>query len=250
MALTDYMSQMPLTTARTAMASNTTKSGTSATSAADHEWQSGATQGTGSGYDMSTEDFLTLIMAQFQNQDIMNPASTDDFINQMVQLMTIQTMTNLNDISTISYAASLVGKEVTIGVFGTEGLQEVVGTVTGTGLLNGQQVIFVNGQAYALNSIMAVGRIPEEEDSGSDGSDNVDGSEGADGSGNTDGSGNVDNDNNVDGSDNVDGGSGTGSGEAEGTTGTGGTESGTGETGNTDGSDQSAGTESDSSVTE
>lgn len=247
MALTDYMSQMPLTTARTAMASNTTKSGTSATSAADHEWQSGATQGTGSGYDMSTEDFLTLIMAQFQNQDIMNPASTDDFINQMVQLMTIQTMTNLNDISTISYAASLVGKEVTIGVFGTEGLQEVVGTVTGTGLLNGQQVIFVNGQAYSLNSIMAVGRIPEEEDSGSD---NVSGSGGTQGSGNTDGSGNVDNEGNVDGSENVDGSTETGSGETDSTTGTEGTQSGTEETGSTDSTDQSTGTESDSSVTQ
>lgn len=246
MALTDYMSQMSLNTASTTMAANT-KSGTSATSAADHQWQSGATQGTGSGYDMSTEDFLTLIMAQFQNQDIMNPASTDDFINQMVQLMTIQTMTNMNDISTISYAASLVGKEVTVGVASTQGLQEIVGTVTGTGLLNGQQVIFVNGQAYALNSIMAVGRIPEEEDSGSD---NVSGSGGTQGSGNTDGSGNVDNEGNVDGSENVDGSTETGSGETDSTTGTEGTQSGTEETGSTDSTDQSTGTESDSSVTQ
>ena len=105
MALTDYMSQMPLTTARTAAAAS---ANTRATSAADHKWQSGATESTGSGYDMSTEDFLTLIMAQFQNQDIMNPASTDDFINQMVQLMTIQTMTNMNDNSNISYSSNKV----------------------------------------------------------------------------------------------------------------------------------------------
>ena len=246
MALTDYMSQMPLTTARTAAAAS---ANTRATSAADHKWQSGATESTGSGYDMSTEDFLTLIMAQFQNQDIMNPASTDDFINQMVQLMTIQTMTNMNDISTISYAASLVGKEVTVGVFGTEGLEEVVGTVTGTGLLNGQQVIFVNGQAYSLNSIMAVGRIPEEEDTdevdpGFTVPGDVENGENGDGTVDGDGNGNVDGGSGIDGTD--------GAGNTDGTAGTEGsqgTQGGT-DTGNTDGSSESTGTESDSSVTE
>ena len=246
MALTDYMSQMPLTTARTAAAAS---ANIRATSAADHKWQSGATESTGSGYDMSTEDFLTLIMAQFQNQDIMNPASTDDFINQMVQLMTIQTMTNMNDISTISYAASLVGKEVTVGVFGTEGLEEVVGTVTGTGLLNGQQVIFVNGQAYSLNSIMAVGRIPEEEDTdevdpGFTVPGDVENGENGDGTVDGDGNGNVDGGCGIDGTD--------GAGNTDGTAGTEGsqgTQGGT-DTGNTDGSSESTGTESDGSVTE
>ena len=104
---------------------------------------------------------MTLIMAQFQNQDIMNPASTDDFLNQMIQMMTIQTMTNMNDISTISYAASLVGKEVTIGVPGKEGLEEIVGVVTGTGMMNGQQIIIVNGKEYGLNQILAIGKLPE-----------------------------------------------------------------------------------------
>nr|WP_300129279.1 flagellar hook capping FlgD N-terminal domain-containing protein [uncultured Butyricicoccus sp.] len=246
MALTDYMSQMPLTTARTAAA---TSANTRATSAADHKWQSGATESTGSGYDMSTEDFLTLIMAQFQNQDIMNPASTDDFINQMVQLMTIQTMTNMNDISTISYAASLVGKEVTVGVFGTEGLEEVVGTVTGTGLLNGQQVIFVNGQAYTLNSIMAIGRIPEEEDTdevdpGFTVPGDMENGENGDGTVDGDGNGNVDGGSGTDGTD--------GAGNTDGTAGTEGsqgTQGGT-DTGNTGGSGESTGTESDGSVTE
>lgn len=167
MGLSDYMTQIGINSV--ANRTNTSKNDTSKPSdqvvaGGDYQFNSGAVQGTGSGYDMSMEDFLTLIMAQYQNQDIMNPASTDEFVNQMVQLMTIQTMTNLNDISTISYAASLVGKEVTLGVPGENGMEEVVGVVTGTGMLNGQQVIFVNGTAYGLNSIMAVGRIPEEED--------------------------------------------------------------------------------------
>lgn len=125
------------------------------------KFEHGAKPATKSGFDMTTEDFMSLIMAQFQNQDIMNPASTDDFLNQMIQMMTIQTMKNMNDISTISYAASLVGKEVTIGVPGKKGLEEIVGVVTGTGMMNGQQIIIVNGKEYALNQILAIGRLPE-----------------------------------------------------------------------------------------
>lgn len=150
MGVTDYNTMMPMNNLR----ANTKP-------AEGPKFEHGAKQATKSGFDMTTEDFMTLIMAQFQNQDIMNPASTDDFLNQMIQMMTIQTMTNMNDISTISYAASLVGKEVTIGVPGKEGLEEIVGVVTGTGMMNGQQIIIVNGKEYGLNQILAIGKLPE-----------------------------------------------------------------------------------------
>lgn len=161
MGMTNYMMQIPPVSNPRTTTQMTDAS--SPANAADHKFKDGAVKGKGSGYDMSMEDFIMLIMAQYQNQDIMNPASTDDFVNQMVQFMTIQTMTNLNDISTISYAASLVGKEVTLGVAGKNGIDEIVGVVTGTGMLNGQQVIFVNGESYSLNSIMAIGRIPADD---------------------------------------------------------------------------------------
>ena len=38
-----------------------------------------------------------------------------------------------------------------------------MGTVTGTGMAGGQQVIFVNGKSYYLSDIMAVGRLPDVE---------------------------------------------------------------------------------------
>lgn len=150
MGLTDYNTMMPMNNLRT----NTKQT-------EGPKFEHGAKPSTGSGFDMTVDGFMTLIMAQFQNQDIMNPASTDDFLNQMIQMMTIQTMTNMNDISTISYAASLVGKEVTIGILGKDGLEEIVGVVTGTGMMNGQQVIIVDGKEYGLNQILAIGRLPE-----------------------------------------------------------------------------------------
>ena len=111
------------------------------------------------GLDMT--DFLKMIVAQFQNQDPENAADTSDMLNQMVQMQMVQALVNMTDASVMSYAASLVGKQVTVGQYDSEGkLQEVVGTVTGTGTYNGSQVVFVGDKYYPLSEILAVGTLP------------------------------------------------------------------------------------------
>jgi len=118
-------------------------------------------------------DFLMLMVAQLTNQSIDNTTDTNDMLNQMVQMSMIQALTNMTEASVTSYAASLVGKEVTIGKYGSDGkLQEIVGTVTGTGVSNGEQVIFVDGESYQLKDIMAVGRLPEKKEEDDDKVDN------------------------------------------------------------------------------
>ena len=110
-------------------------------------------------------DFLTMMVAQFQNQDPENAASTTDMLNQMVQMSMIQAITNITDAATMIYSSSLVGKEVTVGQLDSDGkLQEIVGTVTGTGTYNGNPVVFVDGVSYNLSSILAVGRLPGTND--------------------------------------------------------------------------------------
>lgn len=108
-------------------------------------------------------DFLMLMVAQFQNQSIDSTADTSDMLNQMVQMQMVQALTNMTDATVTMYAGSLVGKEVTIGQYNGDGkLEEIVGTVTGTGVSGGDQVIFVDGKSYYLSDIMAVGRLPEK----------------------------------------------------------------------------------------
>ncbi|MBE6909699.1 MAG: flagellar hook capping protein [Ruminococcaceae bacterium] len=119
------------------------------------------------GGDMVMDDFLKLMVAQFQNQSIDNTADTTEMMNQMVQMSVIQAITNLStlvsDSTNLSYAASLVGKEVTIGQRSGSSIEEILGTVTGTGTLDGKQVIFLDNREnpYYLTDIMAVGRLPE-----------------------------------------------------------------------------------------
>lgn len=112
--------------------------------------------------ELNMEDFLTLMIVQLQNQTIDDTADTSEMLNQMVQMQMITALTNMTDASLMSYAGSLVGKEVTIGIINGNKLEERVITVTGTGVANGEQVIFGNdGNTYSLSQIMAVGRLPE-----------------------------------------------------------------------------------------
>ncbi len=115
------------------------------------------------------EDFLQLMVQQLQNQTMDNTADTSEMLNQLVQMSTVEMLSTVKDglealvnASTLNYAASLVGKTVTVGRLDDEGkLEEVVGTVTGTGTYQGMSVIFVDGEMYALNDIMAIGELPE-----------------------------------------------------------------------------------------
>lgn len=119
-------------------------------------------------------DYLQLMVQQLQNQTMDNTADTSDMLNQLVQMSVVQMMTavkssldNLVDASTLSYAASLVGKTVTVAQYDEDGnIQEMVGQVTGTGTYQGVSVIFVNDEMYALSDIMAVGTLPEIPETG------------------------------------------------------------------------------------
>ena len=123
---------------------------------------------------LSFTDMLGLMVAQFQNQTMDNQASTTDMMNQLVQMSSMQAMnemtSNMKELAlanVMSYAASLVDKTVTVGVYNekTKEMEEIVGVVKGTGTYDGQQVIYLdNGKGYFLSDIMAVGTLPPKEE--------------------------------------------------------------------------------------
>ncbi|WP_419517964.1 flagellar hook capping protein, partial [Gemmiger sp.] len=110
-----------------------------------------------------------LMVAQLQNQTIDNSMDTSEMMNQLVQMSVVQmlnsvqtSLDNLTATNTMTYAASLVGKTVTVGSYDEDGnIQETVGTVTASGTYQDTPVIFVDGEMYPLSSIMAVGTLPE-----------------------------------------------------------------------------------------
>lgn len=119
--------------------------------------------------ELNMEDFLQLMIVQLQNQTIDDAMDTSEMMNQLVQMQMISAITNMTETNVMSYASSLVGKVVTIGIPTEQGLEEREVLVTGTGVMNGQQVIFGKDntgkiETYGLNQIMAVGQLPPIED--------------------------------------------------------------------------------------
>ena len=119
--------------------------------------------------ELNMEDFLQLMIVQLQNQTIDDAMDTSEMMNQMVQMQMISAITNMTETNVMTYASSLVGKVVTIGIPTEQGLEEKEVWVTGTGVMNGQQVIFGKDstgriETYGLNQIMAVGQLPPIEE--------------------------------------------------------------------------------------
>lgn len=119
--------------------------------------------------ELDMQDFLQLMIVQLQSQTIDNAMDTSEMMNQMVQMQMISAITNMTETNVMTYASSLVGKVVTIGISTEQGLEEREVLVTGTGVMNGQQVIFGkdstgNIETYGLNQIMAVGQLPPIEE--------------------------------------------------------------------------------------
>ncbi|MCI8808538.1 MAG: flagellar hook capping protein [Oscillibacter sp.] len=145
----------------------------------------GVTSSTGSGKKIATKDdnmtlnmtdFLTLMVTELTNQGIDNTMDTSEMLNQMVQMQMVQAMVNMTDASVMTYAASLVGKEVTVsqGLDSNNKVIEYTGKVIGTGQYNGEQVIFLDDDKYyKMSEILAVGRLPEKKPGDEDGSDKV-----------------------------------------------------------------------------
>jgi flagellar basal-body rod modification protein FlgD len=100
-------------------------------------------------YGLSTDDFMTLFLAQLQNQDPTKPMDDSQMLNQLSQMSQIQTMQNLQKSlsgSQLAQSSALIGKRVTgVDVDGVA-VDGVVTTVTqsndaGLVLKVGQQFI-------------------------------------------------------------------------------------------------------------
>ena len=129
---------------------------------------------------LSFQDMLMLMVTQLQNQTIDNTADTNDMMNQIIQMTVMQAITemstkvdDLTEANILSYSASLVGKTVTMAILDENGLVagEKVGEVTATGTYNGQRVIYVDGERFPINQILAVGTLPPVPTEGADETD-------------------------------------------------------------------------------
>ena len=131
---------------------------------------------------MSMDDFFKLLAAQLQYQDMTNPMSNSEMMNQLTQMSSMSTMSNLtttmetmsdtiteamtslSQISLSSYATNLLGKEVTVADLDDKGelVGHTIGVVQGVALTGGNPIIYVDGKSYSLSQLMSMGAVPQE----------------------------------------------------------------------------------------
>ncbi|MCI9105407.1 MAG: flagellar hook capping protein [Lachnospiraceae bacterium] len=119
--------------------------------------------------------FFQLLATQLQNQDMTNPMDNSEIMNQMTQMAMVQSMTSMTDalknvttVNTQTYAAGLVGQEVTMAV--TEeniyGVEEPVDVkyakVEWVNFTSGNPTIKLEDdpKEYQLSHLVGMGRVP------------------------------------------------------------------------------------------
>ncbi len=106
---------------------------------------------------VKVEDFLQLMIAQMSNQDFMNPADDTQYVTQLAQFATMQSMQELSHYSQTNYVSGLVGKNATVASYGLGGqVDRDVGIVTSVNLSGDKYTITVNGKTYELSQIMSI----------------------------------------------------------------------------------------------
>jgi flagellar basal-body rod modification protein FlgD len=106
---------------------------------------------------LTMDDFFKLMVAQLSNQDMFNTVDDTQFIAQMAQFSMVQALSELSQASATAYSVSLIGKEATVAQMGSDGAMQVhTGIVDSVTLYNGSPQITIDGQRYALNSVMEV----------------------------------------------------------------------------------------------
>lgn len=121
-------------------------------------------------------DYFSLLAAQLANQDMTNPMDNSEMMGQMVQMAMMQAISTMTDsmnnssaIATQTYAAGLIGQEVTIvqteeNSFGQETAVGVkYGKVVSVNLANTPPTVIIEGDSkeYPLSYIMGMGRLDD-----------------------------------------------------------------------------------------
>ncbi len=109
---------------------------------------------------LNQDDFLKLLMTQFQSQDPMQPMKDTEFIAQMAQFTTLEQskamtadIAALRDQQQILQANGLLGRNVVVQVDG--GLADH-GQVTAVQMEAGTPKIVINGQPYDLSQVLSI----------------------------------------------------------------------------------------------
>ena len=147
---------------------------------------------------LDISDYFQLLSAQLANQDMTSPMSNSEMMQQMVQMAMVQSVTSMTEsmqtsqaVTTQTYAASLIGQEVTMAEV-TEGVATGVkyGKVASVNFTSADPTIRLEGsnEEYPLSRLLGMGKIDDPYAAG-DGETDTEDAGSADGAGDAAGPG-------------------------------------------------------------
>lgn len=119
---------------------------------------------------VSSDTFLSLLVAEMTNQDPMEPTSNTEFVTQMAQFTSLQYSKDSATYSMSNYASSLVGKTVTASKM--DGSKQVTKTgVVDSVMKSGKTyTIKVDGVSFDISNVTSIGTTSDSSTGTSSGS--------------------------------------------------------------------------------
>lgn len=115
---------------------------------------------------VSSETFLSLLVAEMTNQDPMEPTSNTEFVTQMAQFTSLQYSKDSATYSKSNYASSLVGKTVTASKM--DGSKQVTktGVVESVAKSGDSYTIRIDGTAFDISNVTAIADAKTDDSTG------------------------------------------------------------------------------------
>ena len=107
---------------------------------------------------VDSDMFLTLLVAEMQNQDPLEPTSNTEWVSQYATFTQVEQMTEMSESVDLLRANDLVGKEVIMKVTSqaTGETSYKRGTVEYTMVENGKAILVIDGNKYSLSDLDSV----------------------------------------------------------------------------------------------
>jgi flagellar basal-body rod modification protein FlgD len=110
---------------------------------------------------LGKKEFLMLLIAQLRNQDPMKPMEDKEFISQLAQFSSLETMQSLDgllktslNVQLLTQATSYIGKQVEAKLDDGSAL---LGVVTEARVVDGTPRLIVNGKEVRLEQVQKIG---------------------------------------------------------------------------------------------
>lgn len=106
---------------------------------------------------VSMQDFFTLLAAQLQNQNMLEPVGDTEFLSQMAQFSALSATQGLNSSFSNFMAVSYIGKNIKANLVDPNGTAKVIeGIAEKVEFLNGETYITVDGVRLTSDKIFQV----------------------------------------------------------------------------------------------